>query len=32
MVEYDRDAQLLKHILKYCDRTQHAKERFGVTF
>jgi uncharacterized protein with HEPN domain len=32
MVKYNRDAELLKHILKYCDRTQYANERFGASF
>jgi uncharacterized protein with HEPN domain len=32
MAKYDRDVELLKHILRYCSRIQRAKERFGLSF
>ena len=32
MAENNRDAENLKHILKYCDWIQHAKERFGSSY
>jgi uncharacterized protein with HEPN domain len=32
MASYNRDAELLKHIIKYCDRILRAKDRFGASF
>jgi uncharacterized protein with HEPN domain len=32
MDEYNRDVGTLKRIVRYCDRIQNAKERFGASF
>ena len=32
MVIYNKDIEILKHIIEYCDRIQRAKDRFGDSY
>ena len=32
MAIYNKDIEILKHIIGYCDRIQRAKERFGNSY
>jgi len=31
MAKYDKDAVILQHIIKYCDRVREAQNRFGTS-
>ena len=32
MAMYNKDIEILKHIIEYCDRIQRAKDRFGNSY